>query len=104
MLLQGKQKSIKIAKISYETMIRATHLAPLQACKGVALKSWPHPYVCDACEALQHDKPHRLGCASKLKHPWPEQNRATKQGVRHKYCNKEHLETALHNRAQQNKQ
>ena len=73
----------------------------------MALKSGPHPYICDACEALQHGKNsqllHRLGRASKLKYPWAEQNRATKQGVSHKYCNKEHLETALHNRALQNK-
>lgn len=100
-------ETIKIDKTSYETTIRAMHLAPLGACKGVALKSGPHPYICDACEALQHGKNnqllHKLGRASKLKHPRTEQNRATKRGVSHKYCSKEHLETALHNRALQNK-
>ena len=41
-------ETIKIAKTSYETTIRAMHSAPLGACKGVALKSGPHPYICDA--------------------------------------------------------
>ena len=100
-------KTIKIAKTSYETTIHAMHLAPLGACKGVALKSGHHPYICDTCEALQHGKNsqllHKLGHASKPKHPWTEKNRAAKRGFSHKYCNKEHLETTLHNRALQNK-
>ena len=33
--------------------IHAIYLAPLGACKGVALKSGPYPYICDACEAWQ---------------------------------------------------
>jgi len=77
------------------------------ACKGVAIKSGPHPYICDACEALQHGKNsqllHKFGRASKLKHPRTMQNRATQRGVNHKYCSKEHLEVALQSRAVQNK-
>jgi len=41
---------------TYETTIRAMHLAPLGARKGVALKSGPYPYICDVCKTLQHGK------------------------------------------------
>ena len=30
--------------------------APRGECRGVALVSGSHPYVCEACEALQHGK------------------------------------------------
>ena len=100
-------ETVTIGTTAYETTIRAMHLAPLGACKGVALKSRPHSYICDACEALQHGKNsqllHKLGRASKLKYPRTVQNRATQHGVNHKYCSKEHLEIALQSRALQNK-
>ena len=100
-------ETVTIGATTYETTIRAMHLAPEGACKGVALKSGPHPYICDACESLQHGKSsqllHKLGRASKLKHPRTEQDRATHRGVNHRYCSKEHLEMALQSRAVQNK-
>lgn len=52
--------------------IRALHAAPKGVCMGVALESGSHPYVCEACEELQHGKNsqllHKLLRASKLKH------------------------------------
>ena len=100
-------ETVTVGTTTYETTIRAMYLAPLGACKGVALKSGPHPYICDACEALQHGKSsqllHKFGRASKLKHPRTVQNRATQCGVNHRYCSKEHLEIALQSRALQNK-
>jgi len=100
-------ETVTVGTTTYETTIHAMHLAPLGACKGVALKSGPHPYICDVCEALQHGKNsqllHKLGHNSKLKYPWTVQNRATQCGVCHKYCSKEHLEVALQSRTLQNK-
>ena len=100
-------ETVTIDAKTYESTIRAMYLAPMGACKGVAIKSGPHPYICDACEALQHGKNskllHKFGRASKLKHPRTMQNRATQRGVNHKYCSKEHLEVALQSRAVQNK-
>ena len=100
-------ETVTIGVTTYECTIRAMYLAPMGACKGVAKKSGPHPYICDACEALQHGKNsqllHKFGRAFKLKHPRTMENRATQRGVNHRYCSKEHLEVALQSRAAQNK-
>ena len=100
-------EQITVGVHTYKNTIRALHLAPKGPCKGLAYKFGPHPYTCDACEALQHGKNspllHKLGRAAKLKHPRTVQNRATQCGVSHKYCSKEHLEIALQNRALVNK-
>lgn len=98
-------KTVTIGSVTYSTTIRALHLAPFGACKGIASKSGPHPYICDSCEMLQHGKSsqllHKFGCASKLKHPHTVQNRATQRGINHKHCSKEHLEVALQERTSQ---
>ena len=99
--------TVTVGTTTYETTIRAMHLAQLGACKEVALKSGTHPYICDACEALRHGKNsqllHKFGRTSKLKYPRTVQNRTTQCGISHKYCSKEHLEISLQTRALQNK-
>lgn len=101
------EEQIKVGKQTYQNTIRALHIAPKGACKGTAFKSGPHPYTCDACEALCHGKNsqlmHKFRRASTLKHPRTEEDRATYCGVSHKYCSKEHLEMALLNRRVQSK-
>ena len=93
---------VNVHQHTYQGTIRALHLAPKGPCKGVASRSGLHPYTCDACEALQHGRDsqllHKLGRASKLKHPRSEQNRGTHRGISHKYCSKSQLEAALHSR------
>ena len=95
-------EQINVDSQYYHGTIRALHLSPKGACKGIASKSGPHPYTCVACEALQHGKNsqllHKLMRASKLKHPRSEQSRASQCGISHKYCSKPHLESALHAR------
>ena len=58
-------KQITVGRHTYKNTIRALHLAPKGPCKGLAYKFGPHPYTCDACEALQHGKNspllHKLG-------------------------------------------
>ena len=69
--------------------IRALHAAPRGECRGVALVSGSHSYVCEACEAVQHGKNsqllHKLLRASKLKHPRSQTGRACHRGVSHKH-------------------
>ena len=93
-------EQVKVHTQVYLGTIRALHLAPKGACKGIASHLGPHPYTCEACEALQHGKNsqllHKLMRASKLKHPRSEQKRATQSGVTHKYCTKSDIESALH--------
>ena len=45
-------EQIKVFDKTYRGTIRALHMAPKGECSGVAYKSGPHPYTCEACEAL----------------------------------------------------
>lgn len=98
-------EQVKIHTQVYQGTIRALHMAPKGACRGIASCSGPHPYTCEACEALQHGKNsqllHKLLRASNLKHPRSEQNRACHRGISHKYCSKVQLESALQSRKAQ---
>lgn len=63
-------EQVTIGNEVFQGTIRALHAAPKGVCMGVALESGSHPYVCEACEALQHGKNsqllHKLLRASKL--------------------------------------
>ena len=100
-------ESVTVGTNTYNTTICALHLGPQGACKGIALKSGPHPYICHSCEALQHGKSsqllHKLARASKLKYPRTVQNRATQRGISHKQCSKEHIELALQEKTSKHK-
>ena len=93
------EEQIRVGTQTYQNTIRALHMAPKGACMGTAITSGPHPYTCDACEALQHGKSsqllHKFRRESMLKHPRTAEDRATYSGVKHKYCSKEHIEMAL---------
>ena len=49
-------KRVNINDATYQGTIRALHMAPKGECTGIACSTWPHPFTCDACEALQHGK------------------------------------------------
>jgi len=93
---------VNIHDTTYQGTIRALHMAPKGECTGIASSTGPHPFTCDACEALQHGKSsqllHKLWRATKLKHPRSEQNRAGNSGISHKFCSKKHLASALQKR------
>ena len=46
------EEQIAVGKETYKNTICALHSAPRGVCKGTAFKSGPHPYTCDACDAL----------------------------------------------------
>ena len=100
-ILPSEQVSIEVdgEKINYTGTIRALPASPKGACMGTALTSGPHPFTCEACDALIHGKSsplnRRLQRNDTLKNPRSVQSRATKWGVNHKYCSKEHLQSAL---------
>ena len=87
---------------TYQGTIGALHMAPKGECSGIASSTGPHPFTCDACEALQRSKSsqllHKLWCATKLKHPRSEQNRAGNSGISHKFCSKKQITSALQKR------
>ena len=87
----------KLAK--YTGTIRALPDSPMGACSGIAKQTGPHPFTCDSCDALVHGQSSPLNRKllrnEKLKHPRSDRYRATKYGVNHKYCSKQHLQTAL---------
>ena len=95
-------EQVQVGPNSYVGTIRALHMAPEGACNGRAHSIGDHPYVCTACEALQHGKSsqllHKLQRAAKLKHTRSQNNRACFQGVQHKYVSNEHLQSALSER------
>ena len=96
-ILPSEQVSIEVdgKKINYTGTIRALPASPKGACMGTAITSGPHPFTCQACDALIHGKSsplnRRLQRNDTLKNPCSVQSRATKRGVNHKYCSKEHL-------------
>ena len=89
----------------YSGTIRALASAPKGECLKTASNIGPHPYTCDACEALQHDKSSQLlrkfNRLSTLKYPRDECPR--RKGVQHKYRNKAALTTALQKSVSDNK-
>ena len=82
--------------------IRALSAAPLGQCTRVAKRDGPHPYTCNACDALVHGQTsvlnRRLIREKKLRHPRTQEHRATQSGVNHKYCSANHLQIALNAR------
>lgn len=82
--------------------IRALSGAPLCPCSKVAKTDGPHPYTCDACNALVQGQTsvldRRLLRDKQLKHPCSQQQRAIQSGVNHKYCSPNHLQIALNSR------
>lgn len=82
--------------------IRALSAAPLGQCTRVAKGDGPHPYSCDACNALVHGQTsvlnRKLLREKTLRHPRTQEQRATQSGVNHKYCSSNHLQTALNAR------
>ena len=100
-------EQVRVHSLIYQRTIRALHSAPKGACVGTASQSGPHPYTCEACEALQHGKDsqllYKLLRASKLKYPRSKQSKPSQRGIRHKYCSKAQLESALQHRKDQGK-
>ena len=86
-------------QVKYNGTIRALPASPMGACTRIAKRTGAHPFTCDACDALVRGQSstlnRRLYRNKKLKNPRSDQQRATKRGVSHKYCSKEHLQTAL---------
>ena len=82
--------------------IRALSAVPLGACKKIAKLDGPHPYTCDACNALVHGQTsilnRKLLRDKELKHPRSQEERAIQSGVNHKYCSPNHLQIALNRR------
>ena len=82
--------------------IRALFGAPLGPCTKLAKADGPHPYTCDACDALIHGQTsvlnRRLLRDNQLKHPRSQEQRAIQSGVNHKYCSLTHLQIALNKR------
>jgi hypothetical protein len=79
-------------KIVYKNTIRALKGAPKGECLKIASTSGPHPYVCDACDALRHGRHSQLNRKlqreTTLRNPRYREDRATKVGVVHKHCSK----------------
>ncbi len=70
--------------------------APKGECLKIASTSGPHPYVCDALRYGSLSQLNRkLQRATTLRNPRDREDRATKDGVVHKYCSKQHLEKAI---------
>ena len=86
-------------KVVYKSTIRALKDAPKGECLNIASTSGPHPYVCDACDALRHGRHSQLNRklqrATTLHNPRDREDRATKAGVVHKHCSKQHIENAI---------
>ena len=82
--------------------IRALSAAPLGPCTHLAKSDGPHPYTCDACNALVCGQTsvlnRRLLRDNQLKHPRSQEWRAIQSGVNHKYCSPNHLQIALNKR------
>ena len=95
-------EQVHVGPHTYVGTIRALHLAPEGTCNGKASTVGEHPYICMACEALQHGRDsqllHKLRRATKLKHPRTDPCRASFRGVVHKYCSKENIQSALFRR------
>lgn len=89
----------------YSGTIRALASAPKGECLKTVSNIGPHPYPCDAYEALQHGKSsqllHTFNRLSSLKYPRDECPR--RKGVQHKYRNKAALTTALQKSVSENK-
>ena len=66
------------------------------------LSTLQYPYICMACEALQHGRNsqllHKLSRALILKHTYTKKKRACFCGLRHKYVSSDHLQVALSER------
>ena len=79
--------------------IRALSAAPFGPCSRVAKTYGPHPYTCDACNALVHGQTsvlnRRILRDKQLKHPRSQEQQAIQSGVNHKYCSLNHLQIAL---------
>ena len=83
-------------QVRYTGTIQALPASPMGACTGIAKQTLSHPYTCDALVHGQSSPLNRRLCRNdKLKHPRSDQQRATKRGVSHKYCSKEHLQSAV---------
>ena len=86
-------------KVEYTGTIRALAGAPIGQCSGTASNVGIHPFTCSACNALVQGKTstlkRKLIRNSKLKYPRSDLYRATKSGVNHKFCSREHLQNAL---------
>lgn len=86
-------------KLVYKNTIRALKGAPKGECIKIASTSGQHPYVCNACDALRHGRHSQLNRklqrATTLRNPRDREDRATKVGVVHKHCSKQHLEKAI---------
>ena len=99
-------EKVTIHEIGYQGTIRALQMAPMGECTGIASSFGPHPFTCNACEALQHGKNsqllHKLNRDSKLKHPHSDCNRAGKSGVSRKHCSKEEISLTLQKRKADN--
>ena len=101
-------EEVRVNTTAFKGTIRALHKAPKGPCKGSASKTGPHPYTCEACEALQHGKNsqllHKWNRATNLKHPRSEDSQAIARhgGIRHKYCSKSELKHALHSQKMEN--
>ena len=94
-------------KVVYKNTIRALKGAPKGECLKIASTSGPHPYVCDACDALRRGRHSQLNRklqrATTLRNPRGQEDRATKVGVVHKHCSKQHLENAIQLKRNENK-
>ena len=100
-------EKVVVREDQYVGTIRAAECGPLGCCTGKASTKGPHPYVCSACIALKTAKTstlqRKLLRAKSLKCPRSVSVRATKLGVTHKYCSREHLELAVQIRRDKNK-
>ena len=79
--------------------IRALNGAPIGPCSKTASSTGPHPFTCEPCNALVHGKTsalkRKLHRSVQLKNPRCDDLRATRDGVNHKYCSPQHLQSAL---------
>ena len=92
---------------SIHTLAPSEHLQQPQKKHALGLTSntGQHPYTCAACDVITRGKVSPLNRlvnrAPTLKYPRSDHTRATKSGVRHKYCSSDQLQTAIQIRCEQ---
>ena len=92
---------------SIHTLAPSEHLQQPQKehALGLTSNTGQHPYTCAACDVITRGKVSPLNRlvnrAPTLKYPRSDHTRATKSGVRHKYCSSDQLQTAIQIRCEQ---